>query len=135
MTYTDENRQRIIDVMTEMQVPHYDIADVKSGKLCMYKAANHYEIPRYMPVTQFTTDDGRVIAGQQFQNAINYVADAWALNACKMRISDNYASHVTEMRKDEILNRSLRYAENIRKGHLESPIIRQKMQSYFNKKR
>jgi len=135
MTHTskDKNRARIIDAMSKMQVPHYDIADVKSGKLCMYRAANHYEIPRYMPVTQFTTNDGRVITGQQFQDALNHVADAWALSACKMRVSGDYPSHVTEARKDEILNRSLNFSENIRKGHLESPSVRQKMQAYFNK--
>jgi hypothetical protein len=50
------------------------------------------------------------------QSAREAVADWFAENARAIRVSDAYAAHVTEARKDQILAESLANSESIRRG-------------------
>lgn len=125
------NRARIVQALKDLEACHYDIADTKSGKLCMYVAARHYGIPRFMPIQSFTTHKGDIVTGDKLQDALNHVADRYAASAHAMRESDDYASHVTESTKDENLHQGLKLADNVRKGHVEDFTTRQRINTYL----
>lgn len=65
---------------------------------------------------RFRTHTGELIEGEQLRAALNAVADWYEANARAIRREDCYASHVTETRKDELLNKGLEFAASVRRG-------------------
>lgn len=67
---------------------------------------------------QFRTHTGEVIEGERLQAAIEKVADWYRDNSIAIRAEDCYADHVTEERKEEILEKGLAFAERVRAGEI-----------------
>ena len=65
---------------------------------------------------KFRTHTGEIIEGERLQIALNAVADDWRDIALRIHESGDYASHVTQERKDANLERDLAFAEEIRNG-------------------
>ena len=65
---------------------------------------------------KFQTSTGETVTGKRLQKALNSVADEWLRNAINMRLSCDYASHVTEVEKDEILKTNIDLTIKIRNG-------------------
>lgn len=63
---------------------------------------------------------GKTFDTETVQAARETVADAWAKNAQAIRDHDEYASHVTEHKKEENLRNGLAFAESIRRGGQDS---------------
>ena len=66
---------------------------------------------------QFKTSDGRIVEGDELQQALEAVANDWHDMAIAIYKEDKYASHVTESKKIELLNKGLDFAESIRQGN------------------
>lgn len=76
----------------------------------------------------FVTHIGSVITGEALTKALNTVADKMIQMYRSIRSEDNYASHVTEEKKEFNLLKGLNYAEEVRKGdHLNNFTIWQRV--------
>ena len=81
-----------------------------------------------MKTPQFRTHLGEIITGPRLTDAINAVADDWAILSHAIRREDAYASHVPDAKKESILQEELAYAEEIRAGeHLNNFTIWQRV--------
>lgn len=67
-------------------------------------------------IENFRTHTGEIVTGARLTDALTAVANDWAANARGIRAEDRYASHVTEERKEENMQRQLEQAERIRDG-------------------
>jgi hypothetical protein len=70
--------------------------------------------------TKFRTHTGEIIQGERLQAALDAVADDWIDLACRIREDDEYASHVSEEEKDQVLKDNLKLAEEVRRGEINS---------------
>lgn len=75
----------------------------------------------------FITSKGQIFKGKKLLIALNSVANDWVQLQYAIRYSDDYASHITEETKDRLLEEGLKYAEQIRKGHLANFTILQRL--------
>jgi hypothetical protein len=76
----------------------------------------------------FITHTGEKVDGFQLERAINKVADWYVANAHAVYKEDNYATHVTEATKIDILNNDLKRSQEIRNGkHLNNFTIWQRI--------
>lgn len=64
----------------------------------------------------FRTHTGEIIRGDRLRAAMSAVADDYVKLAHDIHREDRYASHVTEARKEEILAKTLVFADDIRQG-------------------
>ena len=126
-----ENRTRIVNELRKIEAYQVDIDNVESGDADMYKIARSYGVPKFPPIEKFQTHTREIVKGRRLKDALNHVADFWRDNAIAIRESDDYASHVTEARKDENMNSQIRSSEYIRAGHVESFTISQRVNTYL----
>lgn len=75
----------------------------------------------------FRTHTGEQVQGDRLQAALNTVADWYTDNAYGIREEDLYASHVTEVQKDDYLARGLEHAEDVRAGEVTSFAVWQRV--------
>lgn len=80
-----------------------------------------------MPELTFRTHDGETVTGERLNVALNAVADDWQQLAYDIRKEDRYASHVSEEKKDALLQEALHRAQEIRKGVIGSFTIWQRV--------
>lgn len=67
-------------------------------------------------IREFITHNGETVKGERLKKALGVVADRYAARAHAIRLEDAYADHVTEVRKDEILERDMERAGQVRDG-------------------
>ena len=64
----------------------------------------------------FSTHLGELVTGSRLQEAVNAVADDMVRSAYAIYKENAYASHVTDERKDNLLQKSLQSADEVRSG-------------------
>ena len=82
-------------------------------------------------MNSFETHTGEIVTGQPLQDALDKVASDWEELAKSVRKEDDYASHVSEFTKDDILRIQLVRAESIRNGEIRSFAIWQRVNTYL----
>lgn len=65
---------------------------------------------------QFITSKGEVVTGKRLRMACDVVALWYEENAKAVRKDDHYASHITELRKDQLMQDQFKWADDVRMG-------------------
>jgi hypothetical protein len=73
------------------------------------------------------THTGEIVSGRRLQDARDEVSDYWVDLSYAIRKEDLYASHVSEEKKEDILLKSIDFAENIRTGKIYSFTVWQRI--------
>lgn len=75
---------------------------------------------------KFKIHTGEIVEGEMLEIALKKVAEDWRKNAMEIR-KGQYAFHITESEKDEILKNSLEFADLIERGEANSFTIWQRV--------
>lgn len=108
-------------------------AQTRADRLNLEYGAHRYSVRALgeSPSLRFRTHTGEYVEGPRLREALEAVADWYVANAHAVRLEDAYASHVTEERKVEALERQLAFAEEVRRGEVQSFSVWQRINTHL----